>query len=72
MMTVYVLAKNLTGHMLDPYCVRLSKAAPFFENYTKLYFDAKHRNLIGGREIFGTLSSKKGPPFIKSTLLGQY
>ena len=23
------------GHILDPYCVRLSNAAPFCENYTK-------------------------------------
>ena len=27
-------------HML--YCVRLSPTSPFSENYTKLYFDAKH------------------------------
>ena len=24
------------GHILDPYCVRLSNAAPFCENYTKV------------------------------------
>ena len=29
-------------HILDLYCVRLLNAAPFFENYAKLYFDAKH------------------------------
>ena len=32
----------MTGHILDLYCVRLSNAAPFWENYAKLYFDAKH------------------------------
>ena len=31
-----------SGHILDLYCVRLSNAAPFCENYTKFYFDAKH------------------------------
>ena len=30
------------GHILDLYCVRLSSAAHFYENYTRLYFDAKH------------------------------
>ena len=30
------------GHMLDLYCVRLSNAAPFWENYAELYFDSKH------------------------------
>ena len=34
------------GHILDlyfiQYCIWLSNAAPFCENYTKLYFDAKH------------------------------
>ena len=33
---------RLTGHILDLYWVRLSKAAPFCENYAKLYFDTKH------------------------------
>ena len=32
----------LVVHILDLYCVRLSNAAPFCENYTNLYFDAKH------------------------------
>ena len=30
------------GLDLDLLCVRQSDAAPFCENYTKLYFDAKH------------------------------
>ena len=58
-------------HILDLYCVRLSNAAAFCENYTKLYFDAKHlekrlsRGGWGGAEIFGALFSKKVPFFIK-------
>ena len=43
-----------TGHILDLYRVRLSNAAPFYENYTKLYFDAKNK-------IFGAFFSKKCP-----------
>ena len=31
-----------TGHVLDPYCIGLSNAAPLWRNYVKLYFDAKH------------------------------
>ena len=30
------------GHILNLYRVRLLNVAPFCENYTKLYFDAKH------------------------------
>ena len=30
------------GHIQDLHCVRLSTAAPFCENYAKLYFDVKH------------------------------
>ena len=33
---------HMPGHILDLYCVRLLNAAPFCENYAKLYFDAKH------------------------------
>ena len=33
-----------TGPNLDPFYIRLSNAAPFCENYAKLYFDAKHLN----------------------------
>ena len=32
----------IPGHILDLYCVELSNTTPFCENYTKLYFDAKH------------------------------
>ena len=30
------------GYILDLYCVQLSNTAPFCENYTQLYFNAKH------------------------------
>ena len=44
------------------FCVRLSKAAPFCENYTKLYFDAKHLKMELNRgEIFGPAFHKKCP-----------
>ena len=64
----YVLDKyqiNLIqlGHILDLYCVRLSNAAPFCENYAKLYFDAKHLekglNRGEGREGGQALFHKK-------------
>ena len=42
-----------SGDILDLYCVQLSNAAPFCENYTKLYFDAKHLE----KEFFGALFS---------------
>ena len=32
------------GHILDLYSVRLSNASLFYENYTKLYVDAKKQN----------------------------
>ena len=50
------------GHILDLYCVRLSNAAIFCENYTKLYFDAKHLWKGLNKElgkIVGALFSKK-------------
>ena len=59
---------TLSGHILDLYCVRLSHAAPFCENYTKLYFDAKHLEKGLNRrwgEIFGAF-------FQKSAFFGQY
>ena len=48
------------GHILDLYCVALSNAAPFSENYIKLYFDAKHleKGWNRGGGIFGALFSK--------------
>ena len=60
----------LLGHILDLYCILLSNAAPSYENYTKLYFDAKHLEKRlnrgeGGVEIFGALFLKKLPFFIK-------
>ena len=64
--------KKKYRHVLDLYCVGLSNAAPFCENYAKPYFDAKHlekglnrgRGGKGGREggegeIFGALFSKR-------------
>ena len=36
----YIYIYIYIRHML--YCVRLSPTPPFSENYTKLYFDAKH------------------------------
>ena len=30
------------GPNLDLLCIQQSDAAPFYENYAKLYFDAKH------------------------------
>ena len=50
-----------SGHILDLFCVRLSKAVPFCENYTKFYFDAKHleKGLNRGRVKF------LGPFFLK-------
>ena len=51
-----------SGHILDLYCVRLSDAVPFSENYAKLYFNAKNleKGLNRGvGEIFGAFFSKK-------------
>ena len=59
---------NITGHILDLYCVQLSNAASFCENYTKLYFDAKHLE----KGLKSGLFFKKVPFFIKSALSGQY
>ena len=57
---------SFTGHILDLYCIRLSNAAPFYNNYAKLYFDAKHLEKglnKGGGEILGALFFKKCPFF---------
>ena len=58
------------GYILDLYCVRLSNAAPFYENYTKPYVNAKHfkkgLNLGGGGVKFFVRF------FQKSALTGQY
>ena len=47
----------LAGHILDLNCTQLSNAAPFCENYTKLYFKKQRRDWIGGG-IVGTFSGK--------------
>ena len=53
----------ISVHILDLYCVRLSNAAPFCENYTKLYFDAKHLEKglkrMGGVKFLVPFFSKK-------------
>ena len=33
---------DISGHILNLYCVRLTNATSICENYAKLYFDAKH------------------------------
>ena len=38
---------------------RAINAAPFCENYVKLYFDAKQRDWTGFGEVFGALFLKK-------------
>ena len=57
---------NCSGHILHLYCIRLSNAAPFCENYAKLYFDAKQLqkglNRGGGNGgLLGLLVFKKVP-----------
>ena len=39
---IYIYIHNNTGPNLDLLCVQQSHAAPFCENYAKLYFNAKH------------------------------
>ena len=53
------------GHIIDLYCVRLSNAVPFGENYTKFYlFRCKtlkkvlDRSGRGGGKIVGALSGQ--------------
>ena len=41
-----------TGHILDLYRLRVLKVAPSCENYTNLYFDAKHLEEELNRERF--------------------
>ena len=33
---------NMPGYIVDLYCVRLLNAAPFYKDYAKLYYNAKH------------------------------
>ena len=59
-----VLLYGLTQSFnLDLSCTRQLEAAPFYENYTKLYFDAttQKRNSIEGGEIFAAILFKKVP-----------
>ena len=42
-----------------PYCVRLSNAVPFCENYAKLYFDAKNLKKKIGKFTLGMLKGQK-------------
>ena len=63
------------GHILDlywvQYCVWLSNSAPFYENFTELYFDVKHleKGLNRRGEIFGAFFSKKVVFFQKVSFL---
>ena len=57
-----------SGDILDLYCIRLLSAAPFCQNYAKLYYDAKHLEKGLNREEWNFY----GPFFIKSALSGQY
>ena len=55
-----------SGHILGLYYVRLLNTAPFCENYTKFYFDAKHsENGLnkggGGGETFEAFFQKQCP-----------
>ena len=66
------------GDIVDLYCVLLSNAASFWENYAKLYFDSKHLEKglnKGGRvwgEFFGALFSKKVPFLAKMELCPKF
>ena len=62
------LVKVVAGHILDLYCVQLLNTAPFGENYTKLYFDAKHLEKGLNREgkFLGAFLLKK-VPFLANT-----
>ena len=57
-----VVALQHSGPYLHLLCVRQSDAAPFCENYAKLYFDAKqleNRLNIGGCKTFVAFFLKK-------------
>ena len=67
---MFAKIRAMIGHVLDLYCVGLTNAALFWENYTKLYFYAKHLekglNGCGVRFlVFDALFSKKVPFFHK-------
>ena len=61
-----------SGPNLDLLCVQQLGAAPFCENYAKLYFNSKHfeKGLNKGAEIFGSLFFKKKKK--KNVHFGQY
>ena len=61
---IYFISFIFTGHILVLYCVWLSNAAPFCENYANLYFDAKHLEKgLNTRELefFGPFFHTKVP-----------
>ena len=61
---IYFISFIFTGNVLVLYCVWLSNAAPFCENYANLYFDAKHLEKgLNTRELkfFGPFFHKKVP-----------
>lgn len=65
---------QITGHILDPYCIRLSNAGPLCKNYAKFYFDPKQLEKELDREgviFLGPFFHEKCPFFIKCTLCGQ-
>ena len=55
------------GLNLDLLCVQQLEAAPFCENYAKLYFDTKHLEKGLNGRCWNVWS-----PFIKKVPLGQY
>ena len=59
-----------SGPNLDLFCVRISNAAPFCEDYAKLYFDAKHleKGLNWRWWNFWGPFFKKKYPFFKKVL----
>ena len=52
---------GILGFNLHKNSLRLSDPAPFYENYSKLFFDVKHLRQVGteGGEIRGAPFSKK-------------
>ena len=70
--------ESYLGHILDLYCIWLSNASLFWENYAKLYFDArdleKGLNSGEGGNFFqrSAYFIKKVFFFIESALSGQY
>ena len=55
---------NRAYHILDLYCIRLSNAAPFYKNYVKLHFDAKHLEKGLNRGDFWCFFLKKKVSFL--------